>query len=31
MYDRSLLELARGVERVFMPGLERVMNEAGNV
>ena len=31
MYDRSLLTLARGVGRGFMPGLERAIDEAGDV
>ena len=31
MYDRSLLALARGVGRGFMPGLERALDEAGDV
>ena len=31
MYDRSLLTLARGVGRGFVPGLERAIDEAGDV
>ena len=31
MYDRSLLTLARGVERVFMTGLDRACYEADEV
>ena len=31
MYDQSLLTLARGVGRGFMPGLERAIDEAGDV
>ena len=31
MYDRSLLALAPGVGRGFMPGLERAVDEAGNI
>ena len=31
MHDRSLLALARGVGRGFVPGLERVVHEAGEV
>ena len=31
MYGRSLLTLARGVRRGFMPGLERAIDEAGDV
>ena len=31
MYDRSLLTLARGVGRGFMPGLDRPIDEAGDV
>ena len=31
VYDRSLLALARGVGKDFMPGLERALDEAGDV
>ena len=31
MYDRSLLTLVQGVGRGFMPGLERAINEVGDV
>ena len=31
MYNQSLLMLARGVGRGFMPGLERAIDEAGDV
>ena len=31
MYDRSLHAPARGVGRGFMPGLERTIDEAGDV
>ena len=31
MYDQSLLTLARGVGRGFMPGFERAIDEASDV
>ena len=31
MYNQSLLTLARSVGRGFMPGLERAIDEAGDV
>ena len=31
VYDRSLLTLARGVGRSFLPGLERAIDKAGDV
>ena len=31
MYDRSLISVARGVGRVFSPGLDTAVDEAGDV
>ena len=31
IYDRFLISVERGVERGFMPGIERVVDQAGDV